>query len=92
MLQGTRLLAQRGLQSGIGLSEGGGKSGERKIASLMQRLADKGIDVRGLVARANNPIRFIPPHGGNPAAVTGEKNKVEIDAILKILESGCPDY
>ena len=64
---GTRLLAQRGLQSGIGLSEGGGKSGERKIAALMQRLADKGIDVKGLVVRANNPIRFIPPHGGNPA-------------------------
>jgi P63C domain len=64
---GTRVLAQRGLQSGIGLSEGGGKSGERKIASLMRRLADKGVDVRGLVARANSPIRFIPPHGGNPA-------------------------
>ena len=64
---GTRLLAQRGLQSGIGLSEGGGKSGERKIAGLMQRLADKGIDVKGLVVRANSPIRFIPPHGGNPA-------------------------
>ena len=64
---GTRLLAQRGLQSGIGLSEGGGKSGERKIAALMDRLAAKGIDVRGLVVRANSPIRFIPPHGGYPA-------------------------
>jgi hypothetical protein len=67
LADGTRVLAQRGLQSGIGLSEGGGKSGERKIASFMSRLADKGIDIRGLVARANSPIRFIPPHGGNPA-------------------------
>ncbi|MGA2182845.1 MAG: P63C domain-containing protein [Bryobacteraceae bacterium] len=64
---GTRLLAQRGLQSGIGMSEGGGQSGERKIAAFMARLAEKGIDVRGLVARANSPIRFVPPHGGNPA-------------------------
>ncbi len=64
---GTRLLAQRGLQSGIGLSEGGGKDGARKIAAFMSRLSDKGIDVKGLVARANSPIRFIPPHGGNPA-------------------------
>jgi hypothetical protein len=64
---GTRLLAQRGLQSGIGMSEGGGKSGARKIAAFMARLAEKGIDVRGLVARANSPILFIPPHGGNPA-------------------------
>lgn len=67
LADGTRVLAQRGLQSGIGLSEGGGKGGERRIAAFMSRLADKGIDVRGLVARANNPIPFIPPHGGNPA-------------------------
>ncbi len=67
LADGTRVLAQRGLQSGIGLSEGGGQGGERRIAALMQRLADKGIDVRDLVARANSPIRFIPPHGGNPA-------------------------
>ncbi len=33
----------------------------------MAGLAEKGIDVRGLVARANSPIRFIPPHGGNTA-------------------------
>lgn len=48
-------------------SEGGGIKGERKIAAFMARLSEKGIDVRGLVARANSPIRFIPPHGGNPA-------------------------
>src|SRR5579859_4853360 len=63
----TRVLAQRGLQSGIGMSEGGGKRGARKIAEFMAGLAEKGIDVKGLVARANSPIRFIPPHGGNPA-------------------------
>ncbi len=67
LADGTRVLAQRGLQSGIGLSEGGGQGGERKIASLMARLAAKGIDVRDLIARANSPIRFMPPHGGNPA-------------------------
>lgn len=67
LADGTRVLAQRGLQGGIGLSEGGGKSGARKIVELMERLHGKGIDVRGLVARANTPIRFIPPHGGNPA-------------------------
>jgi hypothetical protein len=67
LADGTRVLAQRGLQSGIGLSEGGGKGGERRIAAFMARLGEKGIDVKGLVARANNPIPFIPPHGGNPA-------------------------
>src|SRR5689334_24208093 len=67
LADGTRVLAQRGLQGGIGLSEGGGKRGARKIAELMEGLAEKGIDVRGLIARANSPIRFIPPWGGNPA-------------------------
>src|ERR1035437_1245633 len=64
---GTRVLAQNGLLTGIGMSLGGGKSGERKIVELMERLAEKGIDTRGIIARANSPIRFIPPHGGNPA-------------------------
>jgi hypothetical protein len=67
LADGTRVLSQRGLQSGIGLSVGGAKGGARKIAALMARLAEKGINVRGLVARANSPFRFMPPHGGNPA-------------------------
>src|SRR6266403_5905802 len=58
LADGTRVLAQRGLQSGIGLSQGGGKTGARRIAELMAGLAEKGIDVRGLIARANSPIRF----------------------------------
>lgn len=66
LADGTRVLAQRGLQSGIGLSEGGGQGGARKIAALMERLGEKGINIRGLIARVNTPIRFIPPHGGNP--------------------------
>jgi P63C domain len=67
LADGTRVLAQRGLQSGIGLSESGGSGGERRITALMKRLQGKGIDVRDLIARTNSPIRFIPPHGGNPA-------------------------
>ena len=67
LADGTRLLAQRALLAGIGLSSGGGKGGERKIVNILATLAEKGIDIRGLIARANSPIRFLPPHGGNPA-------------------------
>jgi len=67
LADGRRVLAQRGLQAGIGLSEGGGKGGARKLVTLMEHFAEKNIDTRGLIARANSPIRFIPPHGGNPA-------------------------
>src|SRR5262245_38167018 len=44
LADGTRVLAQRGLQSGIGLSQGGGKSGARRIAELMSNLAEKGLN------------------------------------------------
>lgn len=39
----------------------------RKISDLLERLEKKGIRINELSARANSPIRFIPPHGGNPA-------------------------
>ena len=69
VLEGERrVLAQRGLQAGLGLSEGGGKSGARKLVELMTYLGKKGIDTRGLSARADSPIRFIPPHGEVPSA------------------------
>ncbi len=64
---GRRVLAQRGLQQGIGLSQGGGHTGARRIAEFLARLEKKGIFINDLIARANSPIRFVPPHGGNPA-------------------------
>jgi hypothetical protein len=67
LADGTRVLAQRGLQAGIGIGEGGGKGGARRIPALLEKLAEKGLDIRGLIARTNAPMRFFPPHGGNPA-------------------------
>ena len=65
---GRRVLAQRGLQVGIGFSpSGGSKAGERRLAQFLGSLQSKGIDTNDLIARINNPIRFVPPHGGNPA-------------------------
>lgn len=83
---GTRVLAQRGLQSGIGLSEGGGKSGARKIVELLESLTEKGIDVRDLIARANSPIKFIPPRGGNPA--DGYEATILPDICAVLIEAG----
>jgi P63C domain-containing protein len=86
LADGTRVLAQRGLQSGIGLSEGGGYRGARKIVVLMERLHEKGIEVRGLIARANSPIRFIPPHGGNPA--DGYEATILPDICAVLIDAG----
>ena len=64
LADGRRVLAQRGLQAGIGMSEGGGKKGARRLVEMMGSLQEKGIDTRDLISRANSPIRFILPMGG----------------------------
>ena len=62
---GTRVLSQRGLQTGVGMSSGGSsKTGEQRLANFLDSMADKGIDVKDLPARIRNPIRFAPPGGG----------------------------
>ena len=59
----TRVLSLRGLQSSVGLSEGGGKEGARKIPALMARLKKKGLNVMDLDVRANSPFRFVTTNG-----------------------------
>ena len=59
----TRVLTLRSLQSGIGMSEGGGKGGARKIPALMARLKENGIEIMNLDVRANSPIQFVSPTG-----------------------------
>jgi P63C domain len=84
LVDGRRVLSQRGLQSGIGLSEGGGKSGARKMAELMANLAEKGIDIKGLVSRANSPIRFLPPVG---APADGYEATILPDICAVVIEA-----
>lgn len=83
---GTRVLAQRGLHSGIGISEGGGKGGARKTVALLEGLSTKGIDIRDLIVRANSPIRFIPAHGGKPA--DGYEATILPDICAVLIEAG----
>lgn len=67
LADGRRVLAQRGLQTGVGMSRSGGKFGARRMVRFLLLLRKKGIDVRDLLARASEPVRFMPPVGGNPA-------------------------
>lgn len=64
---GTRVLSQRGLQAGMGMSLSGGKIGEQRLAVFMDNLHTKGIDIKDLAARIRNPIEFRPPVGGRSA-------------------------
>lgn len=64
----TRVLSQRGVQSGVGLGTGGGKQiGAPRMVEFMGYLERKGIETKNLTARLNSPIEFQPPSGGRTA-------------------------
>jgi hypothetical protein len=64
---GTRVLSQRGLQRGIGMSTSGGSQGAHRLALFVEALAEKGLDCRDLAVRIRTPILFRPTKGGKPA-------------------------
>lgn len=64
---GTRVLSQRGLISGIGMSSGSTKSGDARQVAFFDSDAIKPFVINGLSVALNSPIKFIPPHGGKPA-------------------------
>ena len=87
---GTRVLSQRGLQTGIGMSIGGSsRAGEQRMAVFVDAIAKKGLDVKDLTARIRSPIRFRPP-GGGPTAFGYEATVLAdlCDAILAAREKG----
>ena len=65
----TRVLSQRGLQAGIGMSVGGAPSGggDARIIVFLRSLAKKGLDIKDLTARLKRPIEFQPIGGGRSA-------------------------
>lgn len=88
----TRLLALRGLYNALGISQGGGQGGARKIASLLDRFSKKGLNINDLDVRLNSPIQFIPPHGGKPAmGYEASLLPAICSAILKASQMGILD-
>lgn len=64
---GTRVLSQRGLFAGIGMSGGSTRSGDARHVVFFDQEAIKPFVVNDLTVMLKQPIRFIPPHGGKPA-------------------------
>ncbi|WP_257757919.1 P63C domain-containing protein [Burkholderia glumae] len=64
---GTRLLSQRGLISGLGMTSGSTRSGDARIVQFFDSEAVKPFIHADLPAMLNSPIEFIPPHGGRSA-------------------------
>lgn len=64
---GKRVIVQRAMQTGIGMSTSGGSGGAQRLAQFIEGLAEKGIDCKDLAVRIRNPILFRPPGLGKPA-------------------------
>jgi hypothetical protein len=63
---GTRILSQRGLNEVFGITHGGASSGGQKMPRFVgQRSLERFIS-NELTAGILEPIKFRPPHGGNP--------------------------
>lgn len=62
-----RVLVQRALQTGIGMSTSGGSDGAQRLALFIEGLARKGVDCKDLAVRIRNPILFKPTGGAKLA-------------------------
>lgn len=78
----TRVFSQRGLQEGLSLGVWGGASRMIKFMASITANTGKHSD---LTARVKNPIKFIPPHGGQIAH--GYEATVLADLCDAILEA-----
>jgi P63C domain len=64
---GTRVLSQRGVNKALSVSEGGGQDRALKMPRFLAQSPLKAFISAELSARVSEPIRYLPPHGGNPA-------------------------
>src|SRR5690242_17841511 len=48
LADGTRVLSQRGLQTGIGMSSSGGSQGAQRVAQFITSLGEKGVPINDL--------------------------------------------
>jgi hypothetical protein len=64
---GTRVLSQRGLIAGIGMSTGSTKSGDARHVAFFESPAIKPYEINDLTVMLRSPIKFRPQHGGKAA-------------------------
>lgn len=58
-----RVISQRGLQGGIGMSLSGSRAGDQRLAVFLDGLAQRGVETKDLAARIRNPIKINPGTG-----------------------------
>ena len=85
----TRVFSQRGFQRALGMSEGGGINGARRINSFMVGIEAKGIATNHLTVRMIPPLEFQPISGGRTAYSYNAPLLIEMcNVVLAARESG----
>jgi len=87
---GTRVLSQRGMIGGLGMSSGSAREGGAdRLASFLQGKAISPFVSSDLMALIDNPIKFRHPGGGNPAYGYPATILADVcDAVLAARKSG----
>lgn len=91
-----RVLSQRGLQTGIGMSVSGGKAGEQRLVTFFASLLEKSSEIKDLSAliealinRLRSPVHFRHPSGGGTALGYEATILADVcDAILSARQHG----
>ena len=86
----TRVLSQRGLQTGLGMGLGGARTaGARRIGEFVEGIGSKGINIKDLMVCTSSPIEFQPPHGGRTALAFPATVLVDLcDVVLEARRRG----
>lgn len=86
---GMRVLTQRSVQKGLGMSTSGGSDGAHRVARFIAKLEEKGVETRGLSLRIGSPVVFQLPTWGKPAYGYEATVLADIcDAILAARKAG----
>lgn len=64
----ARVLSQRGLMAGLGMTKGSTSSGDDQLTVLANNLLSKSLINNELAVVMKTPIKFRAPHGGRPAS------------------------
>ncbi len=64
---GTRVLSQRGLIAGLGMSSGSTSSGDTRLVQFLANDAVSAFAKPEMLSTLRSPIKFMPPHGGRSA-------------------------
>jgi hypothetical protein len=88
----TRVLSQRGLQTGVGMSSGGSSTGEQRVVRFLRSLSEKpncdselAVRIAETLARVQNPIKFRMAYGGG--AIFGYEATVLADICDIVLSA-----